>query len=80
MAIKEFLKIFAQYDKLVLYIEPLKFVFKSNIFHQICGVAIGAKLALTLALVVLADYKEEYPFLNRSPGVYFLRDSLDPGI
>ena len=51
MAIKVFLEIFAQRDKLVLYLELLKFVFKNDIFqfngkayHQICGIAMGTEL------------------------------------
>ena len=67
MAIKVFLKIFAQHGKLVLYLELLKFVLKNNIFqfngkiyHQICGIAMGTKLAPALAFVVVAHYEEEY--------------------
>ena len=67
MAIKVLLKIFAQHEKLVLYLELLKFVLKNNIFqfngriyHQICGIAMGTKLAPALASVVVAYYEEEY--------------------
>ena len=67
MAIGTFLKIFASHPKLVLYLDLLKFVLRNNIFqfngkiyHQICGIAMGTKLAPALASVVVAYYEEEY--------------------
>ena len=53
MPIKVFLKIFTQQEKFVLYLKLLKICYKKNnifqfngkIYHQICGIAMGTKLA-----------------------------------
>ena len=50
---------------MVLYLDLLKFVLYNNIFrfngkiyHHICGITMSTKLALALALVVVAYYEE----------------------
>ena len=67
MAIEVFLKIFASHPRLVLFLDLLKFVLKNNIFqlsaniyHQVCGIAMGTTMAPALASIVVAYYEEKY--------------------
>ena len=72
MAISSFTKRFSSHPKFVFLLDLLKFVLYNNTFRfdgkyfrQICGIAMGTKLAPALATIVVADLEEQY--LRTSP-------------
>lgn len=67
MAITTFIGLFKKNPRLVLYLDLLKFVLFHNIFQfngttyrQICGLAMGTKLAPAMASLVVAMYEDEF--------------------
>ena len=67
MAIEVLLKIFSGHPRLVLFLDLVKYVLQNNLFefngriyHQICGIAMGTKMAPALASIVVAHYEEKY--------------------
>ena len=66
-AIVTFLKIFKNHPQLVLLVDLLKYVLKSNIFKfdtltftQTCGLAMGTKLAPALATIYIGHLEEAF--------------------
>ena len=66
-AITTFLKKFIQHPKKVFLLDLLKYVLKNNIFKfnnltftQLCGVAMGTKLAPALATIYIGDLEENF--------------------
>ena len=65
-AITIFLKIFKHHPKKVFLVDLLKYVLKNNVFKfdnvtfaQICGIAMGTKLAPALATIYVASIEEQ---------------------
>ena len=66
-AIVTFLRIFKNHPQVVFLLDLLKFVLKNNIFEfdnliftQICGLAMGTKLALGLATIYIGHLEENF--------------------
>lgn len=66
-AILSFLRIFKHHPKKVFLLDLLKYVLKNNVFTfddltftQLCGVAMGTRLAPALATIYIGDIEEAY--------------------
>ena len=66
-AISTFIRLFQSHPAFVFLLDLLRFILFNNIFkfngemfRQICGLAMGTKLAPALATLVLAEMEEEF--------------------
>ena len=83
MAISTFIGLFKNNPRLVLYLDLLKFVLYHNIFQfngttyrQICGLAIGTKLAPAMASLVVAAYEDKF-LQNYTPSPLIWKRYID---